>query len=79
MLLHKPHLVNWAVVCLEKQNGGLGIKNLSVLNKALLGKWSWRFVCERNPLWKWVIVGKYGQQEGGWCSKEAREGYGVGM
>ena len=79
MLLHKPHLVNWAVVCLEKQNGGLGIKNLSVLNKALLGKWSWRFVCERNPLWKRVIVGKYGQQEGGWCSKEAREGYGVGM
>ena len=34
-------------------------------------------MCERKPLWKWVIVGKYGQQEGGWCSKEAREGHGV--
>ncbi|RVW88403.1 GPI mannosyltransferase 3 [Vitis vinifera] len=27
-------------------------------NRALLGKWSWRFVKERYPLWKWVVVGK---------------------
>ncbi|RVW34876.1 hypothetical protein CK203_078033 [Vitis vinifera] len=38
-----------------------------VFNKALLGKWFWRFVKERNPLWKRVIVGKYGIQAcGGW-------------
>ena len=68
------------LICLlhGKTKGGLGIKNLSILNKALLGKWSWRFVRERNLLWKRVIVGKY-EQEGGWCTKEVREGYGVGV
>ena len=50
---------------MEKQKGGLGFRSLVLFNKALLGKWSWRFVRERNPLWKWVIVGKYGLQEGG--------------
>ena len=73
----KPHLVNWSIVCLEKHNGGLGFKNLSLFNKALLGKWFWRFVKERNPLWKRVIVGKYGIQEGEWCIEEVRGRYGV--
>ena len=26
-----------------------------------------------------MIVGKYGLEEGGWCSKEVRERYGVGV
>ena len=38
--LHRLHLVNWAVVCLKKHEGGLSIRNLPILNKALLGKWS---------------------------------------
>ncbi|RVX10936.1 putative mitochondrial protein [Vitis vinifera] len=36
-----------------------------------------RFASERAPLWKRVIVGKYGQVEGG--SKVVREGHGVGV
>ena len=78
-LTHKPYLVNWFVCCMEKQKRGLDIRNLSILNKALLGKWSCRFVSERNPLWIWVIVGKYEQERGGWCTKEVREGYDVGV
>ena len=46
----KPHLVRWSLVCLEKSNGGLGVKCLSILNKALLCKWSWRFAIERERL-----------------------------
>ena len=30
---------------------------------------------ERNPLWKAIIIGKYGQ-EGRWCTKEVSEGNG---
>ena len=28
----------------------LGIKDLTILNEALLGKWPWRFASERDPL-----------------------------
>ena len=34
----RPHLVNWSIVYMEKKDKGLGIINLSMLNKALLGK-----------------------------------------
>ena len=64
---------------MKKQNEGLGFRSLPLFNKAFLGKWSWRFVKERNPLWKWIIVGKYRIQEGEWCTKEVRGRYGVGI
>ena len=35
----KPHLVSWKIVCMDKRSGGLGVKNLDWLNKALLTKW----------------------------------------
>ena len=44
-----------------------------------MGKWSWRFAKERGPLWKRVIIGKYGLQEGAWCTKEVRERFGAGL
>ena len=49
------------------------------LNKALLGKWSRRFVVERDFLWKQVIIDKFGVEKGGWCSREARGAYDVGV
>ena len=39
-LERKLHLVRWDLVCLEKCNGGLGVKSLYILNKALLCKWN---------------------------------------
>ena len=74
----KPHLVNWSLVCANKE-GGLGICRLMALDKALLGKWSWRFVVERESFWKQVIINKFGLEEGGWCSRGARGGYDVGV
>ena len=35
-----PHLIKWAIVCPEKRKRGLGLRNFSKLNKALLCKWS---------------------------------------
>ena len=75
----KPHLVKWEIVCSDKRKGGLGVRNLYNLNRALLGKWSWCFTEKRETLWKQVISRKYEVEEGGWCTREVRKGYGVGF
>ena len=64
---------------MDKRKGGLGVKSITTLNKALLGKWSWHFASEREAFWNQVIMGKYGEERGGWSSCEARQGYGVGL
>ena len=78
-LEHKMHLVNWETVCLDKRKGGLGIKNLANLNKALLCKWSWRFAIEKDVLWNEVIRVKYGEVEGGWATYVVRATHGMGF
>ena len=69
----------WELVCLSKKKGGLEVKCLSILNKAPLSKWNWRFTNERETLWNQVIRGKYGEDREGWCSREVREAHGVGL
>ena len=60
-LEQKPHLVRWSTVCLDKCKGGLGVKSFATLNKALLGKWTWRFANERAAFWNQVIRRNYGE------------------
>ena len=62
-----------------KEEGGLGIRNLSTMNEALLGKWTWRFGVEDNSPWKIVIKLKYGTEAGGWFTRAPRGSYGVGL
>ena len=50
VLERKPHLVDWSIVCSDKRNGDLGVRNLVLLNKALLCKWSWHFTVEMEAL-----------------------------
>ncbi|KAJ9692984.1 hypothetical protein PVL29_011901 [Vitis rotundifolia] len=85
----KVHLINWEVVCTHKEKGDY--KNgkyiyiyiyqtkIETLNKALLGKWIWRFASDRDILWKKVIGTKYGKKGFGWRTKESRGTYGVGV
>ena len=75
----KFHLVNWHQICSPIQYGGLGIRRLSVFNKALLGKWLWRYAVESGALWRQVVDSKYGSQWGGWCSNWVSEPHGVGL
>ena len=62
------------MICADKKKGGLGLGKLALLNKALLGKWIWRFACDKDNIWKQVIMAKYGQEGHGWRTKKA---YGV--
>ena len=75
----KPHLVNWKTVCLEKSRVGLGVRGLSVMNQALLCKWCWRFANERDSLWRMVISTKFGEEAGGWHTRDIRGGFGTGV
>ena len=78
-LEQKLHLVRWPMVCVDKSKGGLGVKSVGSFNRALLGKWVWRFANEKKALWNQVIRRKYREGRGGWRSCEAREAYGVGL
>ena len=53
----------------------MGVKGLHKLNKALLGKWIWRFANERNSLWREAIRRKSGEMQGGWCLGECRNSF----
>jgi hypothetical protein len=75
----KFHLVNWSKVCSPISEGGLGIRNLRTFNKALLGKWLWRYAHEREAWWRIVVDAKFGSMRGGWCSRVPSGPHGVGL
>jgi hypothetical protein len=52
--------VKWDEICKPKKEGGLGVKNLKVMNLSLLTKWRWKLLSEGNELWKDVVLAKYG-------------------
>ena len=64
---------------MAKEKGGLGIKKLALLNRALLSKWNWRFVIKDERLWKKVIIIKYGVEEGTWYTQVSKASYGIGL
>nr|XP_043633199.1 uncharacterized protein LOC122604369 [Erigeron canadensis] len=47
--------VSWKSICLPKNEGGLGIKQILVVNKSLMAKHIWSIITNRESLWvKWV-------------------------
>ncbi|CAJ2658361.1 unnamed protein product [Trifolium pratense] len=80
--------VSWKSICLRKEFGGLGVRQLREFNLALLGKWCWRLLVDREGLWYRVLVARYGVEggrlrEGGqrgsvWWRELARIREGVG-
>lgn len=49
---------------LNKDNGGLGVGSIRCANISLLGKWRWRFLNEKDALWRKVINVFYGEYGG---------------
>jgi len=52
---HKYHLVNWEIVSMCRDFGGLGIPNLRDLNICLIGSWLKRYQVDDGKLWKEMI------------------------
>lgn len=66
-------------MCISKEKGGLDIRNLLTLDRALLGKWNWRFAIEEASTWGNIILLKYDSEPGGWFSNSRKGSYGVGL
>jgi hypothetical protein len=48
---------------MRKEYGGLGVRKLMEFNEALLGKWCWRLLVDREGLWYQVLVARYGAED----------------
>jgi hypothetical protein len=48
------------VVCKAKSNGGLGVRDINLVNQSLLAKWRWWLLTPGRFLWKDILVAKYG-------------------
>jgi len=62
--------INWESICTPKDVGGLGVRRIGAFNIALLGKWCWRMLTDKEGLWYRVLKARYGEvggrlQEGG--------------
>ncbi|CAJ2669290.1 unnamed protein product [Trifolium pratense] len=68
----KVSWINWNSICLRKEYGGLGVRQLREFNLALLGKWCWRMLVDREGLWFRVLAGRYGVERGRLCEGGAR-------
>jgi hypothetical protein len=56
----KINWVKWEVVCKPKSEGGLGVKDVRLMNVSLLAKWRWRILLNEQSLWREVIAERYG-------------------
>ena len=56
----KYHLIQWKVICKNKNKGGLGIKDIRKMNISLLTKWWWKLETE-DGLWQTIVKAKYMQ------------------
>ena len=54
----KYRLAKWSVVCRPKDQGGLGIHDLEVKNRALLAKWLFKLLTE-DGVWQTLLRRKY--------------------
>jgi hypothetical protein len=54
--------IKWEDVCKPKRLGGLGVRDLRLVNISLLTKWRWRLLNGGNSLWREVIRSKYGDE-----------------
>jgi hypothetical protein len=52
--------VSWDHICLPRDKGGLGVKNLELFNIALLSKWKWQLLTDGEAIWSDLLRFRYG-------------------
>ncbi|WJX66076.1 hypothetical protein P8452_50669 [Trifolium repens] len=53
--------VKWDDICRPKSEGGLGIRDLRLVNSSLLAKWRWKLLTLDDEVWKEVAISRYGR------------------
>ncbi|CAK8535431.1 unnamed protein product [Lathyrus sativus] len=53
--------VSWSNVYKSKEDGGLGIRDVGRFNTALMAKWIWRLLPEKDAIWVGILDGRYGR------------------
>ena len=62
----KIHWTKWSALTEVKEKGGLGFRDLEMLNTALLAKQLWRIIAQPNRLVSRVMRAKYMKREQDW-------------
>lgn len=69
----KYHLLKLNIVKQPLRKGGLGIRDLIIFNEAILGKWLWRFINEKNKFRRTVVRAKYGVEGLDWIPRKQND------
>jgi hypothetical protein len=56
---HKIHWLKWSKFTDPKEDGGMGFRDMSLFNKAMLGKQGWRLLIRLEALCSRVLKGKH--------------------
>lgn len=56
IFLHKIVIVAWDKCCLPLKLGGLGLKNLAFLNRALIAKFTWKFMSQNSFVYRFCLL-----------------------
>lgn len=55
----KWYLISWEKICKPKDQGGMGFRNLRILNKAYMAKLAWQISNNQDKLWVQIMRYKY--------------------
>ncbi|CAL1369899.1 unnamed protein product [Linum trigynum] len=70
----KTPLVEWMICKSNRNNGGLGIRDLATFNSAMLCKWLWKYGVNSNGWWRTLIDIKYSKGKSQWHTGGSRGG-----